>query len=1366
MTRPALSNVKTVGGMLPSEVLERIATGDTTIPGLTPADYGLAPHETLRDAANRAWSRLTGLWHGFQTLRAQSPSGHISAGDTRQRWLLPLFSELGYGRLPRAERVDVTLDGHHYAISHRWQATPIHLLGTESDLDTRHKGVAGAASASPHGLLQDFLNRKEPDLWGFLSNGLTLRVLRDHESLSRQAYVEFDLEAILDDDRFSDFFLLWLLCHESRVRPHADAAALDAAADTDDTADDDDSEVAAAPSAATTDTRPWLERWVALARDEGIRALDQLRDGVQQAIEALGRGFLTHRDNAALRARLRAEPGTPPLDKQDYYRQLLRLAYRLIFLFAAEDRDLLLDPKAPPEARERYVTWYGTRPLRDRALRRRGGPHPDLWQRLRLVMGKLDQGCPELALPALGSYLWSADACPDLMSAECDNASLHIALRNLGEVQDKKGNRYPVSWRNIGADELGSVYESLLELHPDLDPEGGERAFRLVTAGGHDRKTSGSYYTPDSLVQCLLDSALNPVLGEAARKPDAEAAILALKVCDPACGSGHFLVAAGHRMAHRLARVRSGDVEPSPEHVRHALRDVVGRCLFGVDINPMAVELCKVSLWLEAIEPGRPLSFLDAHIQCGNSLLGATPALLARGIPDAAFAVLEGDDKKIVSGLKKRNKQEQAGQLDLLGDAPPAVYDPLSAQIARVEAIGDGDASEVHKKERAWQSLQASQTATHAKLLADAWCAAFVWPKDHTEVGALALTESSFQRLRYGLGPERRLQETIDKLAAEYQFFHWHVAFPQVFGEAGESFEDDDTTGWTGGFDVVLGNPPWEQVELKEQEFFAGVRPDIASAGTAVARKRAIAKLEAEDPALHCAYLSAFRRVGAENHLLRTTGRFPLCARGRINTYSVFAELNRALITSHGRLGCIVPSGIATDANTQDYFAALVTQQTLVSLWHFENEDRVFPGVHHAFRFCLLVIAGAADRQPAATFVAYARAVAHVSDPTRRYVLERDDFERMNPNTRTLPLFRRAAEADITRRIHRHAPVLITEGQAEENPWGVAFRQGIVNMASDSALFAQGDALAAAGWRLESNRFTRGAETMLPLYEAKMVHHFDHRFGTYLAQTEAQARQGKLPETTDAGHADPWLVSQPRYWVAESEVEARLEGRWAHGWLLGWRDICRATDSRTVIASVIPRVATGDTFLLAFPDSPLALCLYAGWTSFVFDFVARQKVGGTHLKYHVFRQLPNPTPAQFSRPLPWGGEEPIHAWILPRVLELTYTAWDLEAFGRDCGHAGPPFRWDEARRLLLRCELDAAFFHLYGVSRDDTAYIMDTFPIVRRKDEKAHGEYRTKRVILETYDAMQAAMTTGRPYQTLLTPPPAHPSLCHPPRLS
>jgi hypothetical protein len=276
-------------------------------------------------------------------------------------------------------------------------------------------------------------------------------------------------------------------------------------------------------------------------------------------------------------------------------------------------------------------------------------------------------------------------------------------------------------------------------------------------------------------------------------------------------------------------------------------------------------------------------------------------------------------------------------------------------------------------------------------------------------------------------------------------------------------------------------------------------------------------------------------------------------------------------------------------------------------------------------------------------------------------------------------------------------------------------------MASDSGLFRTRAELEAAGWKLDGNHFVLDKQRALPLMEAKMVHHFDHRFATYENATQANLNKGTLPRFGDADHAHPRRHNLPEYWVAESEVEARLEGHWRHEWLLGWRRICRSVDERTLIASLFPVSGVGDSEFLLLPslEPRLASCMYGNLCSLSLDYAARQKVGGANASFHIVRQLPVLAPSVYAADALWSHGTTLRDWILSRVLELTFTAWDLQPFARDVGDEGSPYIWDSERRFTLRCELDAAFFHLYGVSRDDADYIMGTFPVVEKNDEKA-----------------------------------------------
>jgi hypothetical protein len=1295
------ATIRTEGGILSSGLLQRLAAQDHK--GLTPESYHLGEGDTIKDAIARSWTRLLAVWRGFRQSLEREQDADPATRLTREKWLLLVFEELRFGRLQSSPKL--TLDGRDYPISHQWNRVPIHLVGARVGLDRRTKGVVGAATSSPHGLVQDFLNRSDDHLWGIVSNGLTLRLLRDHLSLTRLAFVEFDIETMFDEEVYADFALLWLVCHQSRFEGEC-------------------------PEGFT------IERWSREGADIGIRALDHLREGVQKAIETLGSGFLASPGNTDLKQSLRSGE----LDKQDYYRELLRLVYRLIFLFVAEDRGLLHPPDTSPEAAKRYRDHYSTQHLRDLAKTIRGSRHADRWRLFLHVSAILEErGSSPLGLPALGGFLWSCVAAPHLDASDIDNAHLLEAVRHLAFVTESKMSM-PVDWKNLGAEELGSIYESLLELHPEI--HGDAARFALKIAAGHERKTTGSYYTPASLIQCLLDSALEPVLDEAAQKTEPANAILALKVCDPACGSGHFLVAAAHRIARRLAAVRTGDEEPAPESYRTALRDVIGHCIYGVDLNPMAVELCKVSLWMEALDPGKPLSFLDHRIRCGNSLLGSTPALLAKGIPDEAFETIEGDDKVVARELKKRNKDARKGQSlmfgDIAADSAP-IYTELSRAYAAMDALDDTQLRGVRAKIERHGAIEASPEYQRAKLVADAWCAAFVWRK--TRDAAPAITQDVFVSLTRSPDPvPLATRVEVERLARQYGFFQWHLGFPDVF-RCEKGRPENDASGWSGGFDIVLANPPWERIKLQQQEWFATRSPAIAAAANKSQRQRLIDDLLQKDPELLRAFNADIRQAEGESSLIRNSGRFPLCGRGDVNTYTVFAETMRSVLAARGRVGCIVPSGIATDDTTKVFFQDVIERKCLVSLFDFVNDAGLFPGVGHGrFKFALLTIGGsAATPRREAQFAFQVSEVVQLRDAERRFVLTAEDIALLNPNTRTCSVFRTGRDAEITKRIYRRVPVLIREGPPEENPWGMSFSR-MLDMSTDSSEFRTRGELERDRWQLRGNVFVRGDEHYLPLYEAKMIHHFDHRYGDY-ADRPVGSENTSLPDVPVERLADPSYAPLPRYWVPKDEVEERLRGKWTQPFLLGWRDITNSTNERTVVASLLPSVASGDTVLLMFPQErniQLHALLIGNLDAIILDYAARQKVGGTHLKYHVFKQLPVLPPATYQQTYPWTRGVALVEWLFPRAFELVYTAHDVDGFAHACGFTGAPFGWDVGRRFQLRCELDAAFFHLYGIPRDDVDHILGTFPIVRRNDEAKFGSYRTKHRILELYDEFAA----------------------------
>ena len=565
-------------------------------------------------------------------------------------------------------------------------------------------------------------------------------------------------------------------------------------------------------------------------------------------------------------------------------------------------------------------------------------------------------------------------------------------------------------------------------------------------------------------------------------------------------------------------------------------------------------------------------------------------------------------------------------------------------------------------------------------------------------------------------------------------------------------------------------------MKLQEQEFFAERDPQIARAKNAAARKKLIAALPATNPQLWTEWTAASRAAEAESGFLRLSGRYPLCGRGDVNTYSVFAETFRDFIAQTGRAGIITPTGLATDATTSAFFSDTLKASRLAAFFDFENEGKIFPGVHHAFRFATSTFAGAAGGIRSVDFAFLIRYVADVA--ARTFAMAPDEVLLLNPNTGTLPMFRSRIDADITLGIYRRHPVLMRDGDPDGNPWGLSFMT-MFHMANDSGLFRSADDLEALGAEFDGWAWTApnpdgSTKRWLPLYEAKMLSHWDHRFSTYKGATQAQLNMQTLPRVSDGAHDDPDLEARARYWVEEVEVVKAMGDRTDRKWLFGWRDIARNTDMRTLVPSVLPLSGVGDKFLLALPASSSASPLIQSvWSTVVADYVVRQKMSGTGLKFFIQKQIACPAPTAFDATPPWL-DEPLRSWVLPRVLELTYTSYRIAAYADDLGdvdgngRANEPFRWVPERRFAIRAELDAAMLHVYGLTRPEAEHVLESFPVVRKYEEAppdkgGYGEFRTKRMVLDLYDQMAEAARTGVPWLSPLAPAPG----CgprHPPR--
>jgi hypothetical protein len=716
-----------------------------------------------------------------------------------------------------------------------------------------------------------------------------------------------------------------------------------------------------------------------------------------------------------------------------------------------------------------------------------------------------------------------------------------------------------------------------------------------------------------------------------------------------------------------------------------------------------------VALWIEAIEPGKPLSFLDAHIQCGDSLVGVfDPEVLKNGIPDGAYKPLTGDDKKVCSSLSKDNRKQREAYLK--GRNTQASLDLFSVQpqrtskesLAAIEALPEDTLAETTRKQQQYDSWQQELQTDPDQLAADLYTAAFFLPKTEATIYSVPLSEHLLAKDPAAAVPQA-IQQAVRQAANNFGFFHWHLRFNQVMQ--------------AGGFDCVLGNPPWEMLQLDPREFFSSRIPEISGAANMAARNRLISDLEARRPEVFHEFQVERLGVDGSQSFVHGSDRFPFTSYGRINLAPLFTELALNLISQGSRAGIIVPTGIVTDSFTQRFCRHILENRRVVSVYDFRTGPGLFSEIgHQRFKFCLLTL-GEAEKTD---FVFFALQVNELSDHRRHFKLESEDFSLLNPNTRTCPVFRSQMDAKLTKKIYSRIPVLINEEQGDRgNPWGIRFNLMFM-MNTDSQLF-----------------FNEPDNNRLPLYEAKLIHHYDHRWATYGAD-------GSCQDALIADKQDPEFQIRPRYWVERKEVEARLTAQnWDRQWLTGWREVCRSTDERTMISALIPAWGVGHKFMLYMPSKKLlskVSCFLANLDSLVFDFISRQKVAGTAFSYFYIKQLPVLPPSAY--------DSTAITFINPRVLELTYTSYDLRPWAQDLGYDGSPFIFDPERRALLRAELDAYYAHLYGLTRDELRYILEpadlmgpdypseTFRVLKNNEIRQFGEYRTQRLVLMAWDRL------------------------------
>lgn len=1092
----------------------------------------------------------------------------------------------------------------------------------------------------------------------------------------------------------------------------------------------------------------------------------------------------------------------PDAELQAVREAALILLYRLLFILYAEDRDLL------PVKDTRYGD-YGLRNkvrLDVKERKDKGDVFSDTaaryWGAMSDLFIAIDQGDASIGLPPYNGGLFDQERHAILTNIRIPDAVMARVIDALSFEKTPDGRKY-INYRNLSVQQLGSIYERLLEYEVTRN---GEEI--TVQPNIFARKGSGSYYTPDDLVQLILTETLAPLVEKrkrvfrakideltqsdlpdhrkmgALRMLDPATALLDLKICDPAMGSGHFLVSLVDFMADQVITAMAeaeleapegwGDyISPLGERIdtirgtiltnadarnwtidedqlddRHIIRRMVlKRCIYGVDKNAMAVELAKVALWLHTFTVGAPLSFLDHHLRCGDSLFGSwvkqgidkaaiygTPLLLHEPMKRALRAASK---MQIVEGLTDAEIAEAHRSADVFAEVEDMTA-PLDALLKLIHALDWLDIKDKQKR----VALQAFFDGEFGDPLEVAFGKRKLQrPKAKTENEKLKGKMSAAEKFDHFSA----IFDEANMLIAEENFLNWQVTFPGIWSD----WEEEELTG---GFDAVIGNPPWDRMKLQQIEWFAERRPEIAKAQRASDRKTMIEALEERGDPLAQDYAKASDRAEAATRMARKSGDYPLLSSGDVNLYSLFVERAMTVVKQDGLIGLLVPSGIASDKTAAKFFKGVATEGRLKALYDFENRRTryglkpFFEDVDSRFKFCAFV-ASPALTEEAARCAFFLQAVSELADPEVCFSLSAEDFARVNPNTGTAPIFRSKRDADLTTVIYSNAVPLVDRSSGTEvKAWPVKYAT-MFHMTNDSGLFRTRKELdeQEAAYPLGGNSFGSASGNWLPLYVGRMIHQFDHRAAS-VEVNEANLHNAALSgAVTEEQKADPNFVPTPQYWVPEREVDlpSGIE------WTIAFRDIARATDARTMIAAVVPKAGFGNKAPLLLPEDIDAylLCadlIVANLNSLALNFVARSKVHSTSVNWFIAEQLPMVTAHKFDS-MRFGAKSAAEV-VRQAVLELSYTAHDMEPFARDMGYVDesgnvkPPFIWDEERRLVLRAKLDAVFFNLYGITdRDDIRYIYSTFPIVEREEKAAYGgKYRSCELCLSYMNALAA----------------------------
>ena len=1379
------------GNLLTEEIFNSVER-DKTYTGNSDSDYG--EPDSLSYAIDYAWSSLRADYNFFTS----RPLLKDQYGTTRSRNLTErLLHSLGYSLTRQDEKIVINEAGYDITyLAKDLNDMPFLVVGdiaaTDGDgsaekksvnsLDARNKGMH--RQRSPHATMLAYLNSTD-NIYGVVSNGITLRLIRSSGQLVKLSYIEFDIRKMVEEDKYTEFCLMYRLLHASRFKVSQDKACI-------------------------------FEQWFNASIESGNRIRDGLSDAVQKAMEGIA--------NAALQGEgegnqlLRNSLSSGLLSEQEFNKELIHFIYRLLFLFIIEDRKLIFDPdfaqndeqKAQLEQFEAvYYEFYAASRLRRKSelswLKNR--EFNDLWTGLMETFRLFESGSfgEAMGIKPLGGRLFNENTLRYLKNCSINNEQLLKAFSWLDEFSDPKGAKVRINYAALNVEEFGSVYEGILEMRPRITQGSSISSWYFEYDAGLERKTTSSFYTRPDLVQALLKITLEPAIKERISQHDGNPkaqvdALLSMKVCDPACGSGHFVLAMARTIAWYVCAIRTGEDNPVSADYRRALHEVIARCIYAVDLNPEAVELCKLVLWIEGYCAGMPLSFLDHHIKCGNSVVGLGHSfdMLFNGVPKEAFAVKQTDketDKEVKKAITACNKAalehfvtnngtisdgEAIGQGMLLDSQNTSVnvahiMASVSATMRKITDIKSNTEADEQRRKCAVEEVMASREMQILRNAANIYTYSYFHLFDTQDLVAIrdsgtdastlhvvpsipytGTVYSALQQLNTDddsehdpLGISNVVETPLNNAAAEaaskYKYFHWAIEFPEVFA--------DDA-----GFDVICGNPPWNKIKIQDKEWFnSHGRKDIADAGNANTRKKLIVKMEANNDPLYHLYKAAIEDASKLSSFVRKSGRFNLTAVGDVDLYPLFAE--HSMSCCMGMWGLILPTGIANYDSTKRFFQKLTDENRLRALYDFENREKIFD-IDYRYRFCMLAAGQDSAQESDVKTAFFLTRMDQILDEDRVFTLNTGDFARFNPNTRTCPVFRTSFDAKLTQKIYSNASVIFNERAEYENErsyWGARFNR-MFDMSNDADKFNTFAQLTEAGAVREGNNFELGDKIYVPLYEGKMFSYYNHHYSGF--DNSELNRPNTNVEFTESELMDSTHAVEPWYWVKQNDVLTAFSDKLSKSnWAISYRSISKSADSRAFVACM---ASTSNAFSNSAPlifvnrGLILLMSLLANLSSIVFDYAAKQKYSGSNMNLFIVKQLPVLRPDQIDEQ---------HQWqIVRRVAELTYFNHDMDEFASDL--AGEltdeqnalldgrllrkePWIFNEERRAVLMAELDAIIASLYGLNEEELMYILDpetkfgegciheTFRVLKEKEMERFGEYRTFRLVMDAWHRLQ-----------------------------